>query len=965
MSPTSRKKPKHVSSSDEVEKQLERYRSMRNFDITQEPAGEAVGRNNGKSASKKPKAQPEKSLARESSQNTGLPFVVQKHAATRLHYDFRLGWRGVLKSWAVTKGPSYFPGDKRLAVQVEDHPIEYGGFEGIIPKGQYGGGTVMVWDQGTWAPHGNADEGFAKGHLKFTLNGTKLKGDWALIRMGGKAADEKKPNWLLIKEHDGNERTADDPCVTDAEPDSVVTGRSLEQIASHADHVWGSQGSRQQDIQPSPEGNSDRKGSASGKPKGNKYVSHSIPKPMKLDSELKNLPEQSIPDFIPPQLALQVAEAPEGPDWLHELKLDGYRIQGRIDHADKKNPVKLLTRSGLDWTHRMPRVAQAAALLPVESAVLDGEVVVLDESGSTSFAKLQAAFQGENQPLNYFVFDLLYANGRDLRGEPLERRKEILARVLNAADSAIQDSGILRLSEHLEEKGQQIFQKACELGAEGIVSKKRLAPYVSGRSASWLKIKCVKEQEFVIGGFTLPEKSNVGIGALLLGYYEDGRLIYAGRTGTGFTQKMRLDMRARLDAIRQPKPAFDTVPADGARHAIWVQPKYVCEVGFATWTADNLVRQASFHGLREDKPAAEVHRELPINLGNGESRPARSAKPKKAVSSSASHQSKTTKAIARRTRTEEPNTPDAPFPIKLSHPDKLVDEESGLTKHELAEYLWAVRDHMLPHIADRPLSVVRCPEGSTKPCFFQKHVTRHLPGGIDGIEIRGRRSGIVEKYITISKPLGLAALAQMGVLEIHPWGSKNEDIEKPDRIVFDLDPDEAISWKTLVASAGEVRERLRQCKLESFVKTTGGKGLHIVAPIQPNYEWPIVKKFAMTLASHIEADNPQLYLIKMTKAARKNKIFIDYLRNDRGATSVAAYSPRARHGAPVALPLRWDELHSAEPPRFQVADYQAWKTRVLDDPWQEMLRVRQSLRTEVLKKLGVDVLDHSQQKQDD
>lgn len=908
--------------SDAVDKQLARYRSMRNFAVTAEPSG----------------ASREKKNLRAKTDDSQLPFVIQKHAATRLHYDFRLGWRGVLKSWAVTKGPSYYPGDKRLAVQVEDHPMEYGGFEGIIPKGQYGGGTVMLWDQGTWEPHGDVDEGLKKGQLKFTLHGKKLKGDWALIRMGGKAAGEKKANWLLIKEHDGNERGADDTPVTEAEPDSVVTGRNLDAIAANQDHVWGSQGSRKQ----AP----DESSSTVAKPDGEK--AETLQSAMAPKISLRTTPTERLPDFIEPQLATQMNEAPEGSEWIHELKLDGYRIQARIEQARRAHNVKLLTRNALDWTHRMPGIAKALADVPAKTALLDGEVVVFDEHGGTSFALLQAAFQdGKKQQLTYVVFDLLHLNGHNLRRLPLERRKEILRELL---DDAL-DPDVVRFSEHLGANGREIFRKACELGAEGIVSKRRDATYAPGRSGAWLKVKCVRQQEFVIAGFTPPSKTGVGIGALLLGYYRDGELIYAGRTGTGFTQKMRTDMRKRLERIRQSRPAFSNLPKGAASQAIWVQPNLVCEVKFATWTADDLVRQASFQGLREDKSPTEVKREMPVDKVKGrDSRDADKPTPSRTTKSFkvSGTRSKAVAASKERSSTAED------FPIPLTHPDKEVDSETKLTKRELADYFWAVREAMLPYISHRPLSIVRCPQGSTQPCFFQKHVTDNLPDGIEGIKIRGRRSGVIENYITISSAIGLAGLAQMGVLEIHPWGSTNDDIEKPNMLIFDLDPDEAISWKRLAESAREVRLRLKEYKLESFLKTTGGKGLHIVAPIEPQHDWPVVKEFARQFAVQMESENRKLYLTKMTKAARKGKIFIDYLRNDRGATSIAPYSPRARLGAPVALPLAWNELDGPRVSRFLAAGFEEWKSRLRHDPWKSMLSKRQVLSPKIIEKFSVD-----------
>lgn len=901
--------------SDAVEQQLARYRSMRNFNVTAEPEGGPLAKATGPAAK--------------------LPFVIQKHAATLLHYDFRLGWRGVLKSWAVTKGPSYYPGDKRLAVQVEDHPIEYGGFEGIIPKGEYGGGTVMVWDQGTWEPHGDVDAGLAKGNLKFTLHGQKLKGDWVLIRMGGAAAGEKKANWLLIKEHDGNERGPDDPAVTDEAPDSVVTGRTLDEIGASQDHVWGSSGSiRQRSQQP--------KAAASRRHAGTKATEkHSLDAATAkdMDAAMQGAPKEALPKFFAPELALQVDEAPEGEPWLHELKLDGYRMLGRLDRAQSP-PVTLLTRSGLDWTHRMPALARALEALPARTALVDGEVVVFDASGTTSFAQLQAAsHESHREELTYVVFDLLHLDGRNLRGLPLIARKKLLEQLLSGTDAPA-----LRYSEHLTTGGRKMFSHACELGAEGIVSKRADSQYLSGRSGAWLKIKCIRRQEFVIGGFTLPEKSNVGLGALLLGYYRDGKLVYAGRTGTGFSRNLRLELRKRLDKLRRETPPFAAMPAAAARHVHWVSPQLVCEVQFATWTADNLVRQASFQGLREDKKPEDVGQEVPVAIEDVAEK--ESGKGHGQRASAGTHHATRAKS------SKAENDGEDSFPIALTHPDKQVDTETHLTKQELADYFWAVREHILPWITNRPLSIVRCPQGSTKPCFFQKHVTENLPDGIDGIAIRGRRSGKVENYITIDRALGLAGLAQMGVLEIHPWGSTNKDIEKPNLIVFDLDPDEAISWETLAASGLEVREALKDLKLESFLKTTGGKGLHVVAPIEPEHDWPVVKAFTHAFAERMEAGNRELYLTKMTKAARKGKIYIDYLRNDRGATSIAPYSPRARHGAPVAAPMAWKELAAKDRPLLRVAEFSEWKERLRHDPWARMPDTRQRLTAAILREFS-------------
>jgi bifunctional non-homologous end joining protein LigD len=862
-----------LSSSGLVDEQLGRYRSMRDFSKTAEPSGETS------SAAK----------------TEALPFVIQKHAATRLHYDFRLGLHGVLKSWAVTKGPSYVPGDKRLAVQVEDHPMEYGGFEGTIPKGQYGGGTVMLWDEGTWEPLGDADQALAKGNLKFILHGKKLQGKWVLVRMGGKAANEAKPNWLLIKEHDEYEQTADDEPITEKEPNSVLTQRDLDAISREGDHVW--QSNR-------PETSSPGK-SSPAKP--------SPPVPF-APSALPGKKE-TLPAFIPPQLASEAPTPPTGKQWVHELKLDGYRIQA---HIDKSGKVRLYTRSGLDWTHRMPSVARELGRLSVESAILDGEVVVLDEHGQSSFAALQAAFEeGAKHPLSYFVFDLLHLNGHNLRQEPLTERKKILAQMLDS----LPEQDIVRYGQHIETEGKPIFDEACKLGAEGIISKRSDAVYASGRSKSWIKIKCVRRQEFVIGGFTKPTNGTEGIGALLLGHYDKKKLIYAGRTGTGFTHATSHKLRKQLEAMRQTGMPFEEVPGSAAKGALWVRPELVAEVQFSTWTTDNLVRQASFKGLREDKKAAEVRREV---ADPGLSQPAEA--PKKTAPPQ-----KTTKSAPVR------------LGFKVTHPDKIVDPETGVTKQALIDYYLAVAPLMLPHVTGRPLSLVRCPNGAGKKCFYQKHLGPGMPPGIDGVEIPDRKGKGVETYVTVQGNESLAGLAQMNVLEIHPWQSTNADLEHPDRIIFDLDPDEAVSWPTLCESALEVRERLKQLGLESFVKTTGGKGLHVVAPIRPTLEWEQVKALTHEFTLQMEKDNSKLYISKMTKSARKNKIFVDYLRNEREATAVAPYSSRARLGMAAALPLEWTELKSSKAPKFLIARFADWSERLRKDPWKAMLSNEQEI----------------------
>ncbi|HEX4319961.1 MAG TPA: DNA ligase D [Acidobacteriaceae bacterium] len=907
-----------------VDAQLERYRSMRDFSTTPEPSGAEGQKASGAGSAKKKVTAPER-----------LPFVIQKHAATRLHYDFRLAWNGVLKSWAIPKGPSYRTKDKRLAAQVEDHPMEYGGFEGIIPKGGYGGGTVMLWDTGTWQPqpgHTDVDAGLRDGSLKFTLYGKKMKGNWALIRMGGKAASSEKPQWLLIKEHDSHEHTEDEPEITEQQPDSVATGRSMEQIATDADHTWKS--NRPEKSAPALEPAPAKQKAVKPKKPANSRT-QKTPQPLQWNEQV--YPKEKLPSFIPPQLAYQSDEPLDQAGWIHELKLDGYRIQAH----KSGNKVELLTRTGLDWTRRMPAIAAEVAALPVESAILDGEVVVLEENGSTSFAQLQAAFrEGEKYVLTYFVFDLLHCNGRNLRNTPLIERKSLLSQLLNIASQSHPD---VRLSEHLESSGTEIFQHACALRAEGIVSKQASGKYVSGRSRSWLKIKCAYDQEFVIGGFTLPSDGKHGVGALLLGYYDaKGRLIYAGRTGTGFTQKTHRILRDQLEKLRVKQSPFDEAPAEARRGAIWVKPQLVAQVSFATWTQDKLVRQAAFKGLREDKPAKDVRREDVVH--------STAKQPTKKASHSATSltAAKSNPGPRSRKSATSASEPQEHAAVRLTHPDKILDTESGLTKQQLADYFWVIADHLLPHIANRPLSLVRCPEGSTSPCFFQKHTNAMLPKDIETVQVPDKKTGKPEPYITVSTRESLAGLAQMGVLELHPWGSQNDNLERPDRIVIDLDPDEAISWPTLAESAAEVRGLFKQKGLESFLKITGGKGLHVVVPITPEQEWPTVKAFAHEIALELERRNPALYLTKMSKAARKGKIFVDYLRNERGATSVAAFSPRARAGAPVSMPLKWSELNADERPVFHVADFDTWKARLKNDPWKNLTEIKQSLPSDAV-----------------
>ena len=979
---SSRKRsPYTTAASSAVDAQLERYRSMRNFDITTEPSG------NGPATTV--------FALRKPTTTRGLPFVIQKHEASHLHYDLRLSWGGVLKSWAIAKGPSYNPRDRRLAVEVEDHPLEYGGFEGVIPQGQYGGGTVMIWDQGTWWPQlgsENVDACLRAGHLKFEMNGSKMKGKWALIRMKPSASisTSSHPNWLLIKEHDKFEHDPTDPSITEQRPNSAITGRSIKQIAAAHDHIWDSKNpnpspSHSPDPSPSHEPTS---ASAPQKPRQHRA-------PTKL---LNTLPQESQPDFITPQLALEATAVPTTGDWLHELKLDGYRIQARKSAHD----VQLLTRTGIDWTHRMPTIAAAIAHLPARTCTLDGEVVVLTPDGNSSFALLQASFQNaEDHPLTYFLFDLLHLNGHNTRDLTLRERKQLLAQLLPSTDEAADDE-LLRLSEDIPGHGETVFHHACKLHAEGILSKRADASYRSTRNSDWLKSKCLHEQELVIAGFTLSTEGPDRIGALLLGYYatndkpgapahpersrmglasETGvsdkpgaprlasetwvrktskqrqTLIYAGRTGTGFSQQARRDLLTQLVKLRSPESAFDSVPHDATHGAFWVRPTLVAQVRFATWTSDNLVRQAAFLGLREDKPANEVTRES-ATVAPQPKRATTAAKTKPRTH--ASHRTETMqhftlaapkskaatkpkpKAVSKSISTKSKPTP-AARTVRLTHPEKILDPTSGLTKQQLADYYATVASLMLPHIANRPLSLVRCPNGTTKPCFFQKHVGTSLPSGINTIDITDKTSAAPQPYITLNTTDAIISLAQMNALEVHPWGSTNNDLDHPDRLILDLDPDATIPWPTLAAAAAELRQRLKSAGLESFLKLTGGKGLHIVAPIQPTLTWDELKTAAHNLVLSMERKNPALYLTKMTKSSRTNKIFLDYLRNQRGATAVAPYSPRARAGAHVSLPLPWSALKETTLPVFSVHDLDTWRNRLRTNPWKTLPTTHQQL----------------------
>jgi bifunctional non-homologous end joining protein LigD len=838
---------------------LSTYNAKRRFGVTTEPRGKAGKR--------------------------GHAYVIQKHAARRLHYDLRLQVGGVMKSWAVTRGPSLVPGEKRLAVQVEDHPIDYNKFEGTIPQGEYGGGTVMIWDRGHWQPDGDPEYGLRKGHLAFSLDGEKLHGGWHLVRMHRRPG-EKRDNWLLIKQRDEAARDSDDKDILDEQPLSAATGRSLDEIA---------------------EGASKRKAKPNADPKPKKTKS----KPRRAPARTKR--GSTLPAFVEPCLATLVDKAPSNGDWLYEIKFDGYRIQARLDHGK----VKLLTRKGLDWTDKFPAIAEAVAKLKVETALIDGEVVSEGSDGISRFSLLQQdlkAKRGDRMVL--YVFDLLHRDGKDLKSLPLAERKKALAKLLGPARSR----GPLRLSESLTEPGPALLRQACKLGLEGIIAKRANAPYRSGRGNDWLKIKCSDRQEFVVVGFVPSTADSRAVGALVLAVYDDGKLKYAGRTGTGFTHDTARSLYRRFKPIVRKSAPIQPVPAEerGRRKAIWLEPKTVVEVDFHGWTHGDRVRQASFQGVREDKVPREVVREV---------------KSAAALNTAAT-------VVKRSSRV---TTGDTVGGVKLTHPDRVYWADVGITKRDLADYYTKVWKWMRPHVTGRALALVRCPEGAGKDgdmgqCFFQKHARAGIP--TEHLHLVPEKG---DNIISIDDLDGLIALVQGGVLEIHTRGSTIDDRERADRLVFDLDPGPGTGWLEVVEAAREVRERLAQIKLKSFLKTSGGKGLHVVVPIAPE-PWTTAKRFTQIVAQAMTKDDPGRYLATAAKVRRQNRIFVDYLRNSREATSVTPYSTRARPGAPVSVPIEWSELGSLKSAsQYTVQNVMQRLTRLKQDPWAGIGRVKQTL----------------------
>ena len=901
---------------------LSEYKKKRHFKKTPEPEGGAPA-------------------------EMGWSYVVQKHDASRLHYDFRLELGGVLKSWAVPKGPSLDPSIKRLAVQVEDHPVDYRDFEGIIPKGEYGGGTVLLWDTGHWEPEGDAAEGLRNGKLKFQLFGEKLKGRWTLVRSHSADGAEESRQWLLIKGRDEHAKAAASIDILESKPQSVASGRDLDEIAADKDRTWSSHKGASQTAK--TRSHSKERDQKSG-PRGSDQRLRS--RTSKAASDVRPLgAKTAIPAKIDVQLATLTEGAPSGDEWLHEIKFDGYRMVCRIDGQR----ISFLSRNHQDWTQKLTTLVSDVSRLPVKQAILDGEVVVVGPDGTTDFQSLQNAFRENRlQSLKYYVFDLLYLNGRKLVDLPLEERKAALKALLE--DPAVPES--IRYSDHIRGGGDEFKRHACRMHLEGMISKRADLPYRPGRSFDWLKTKCLHKDEFVIGGYTDPAGTRSGIGALLVGFHDaQGELHYAGKVGTGFNQQDLAELATRLGRLEQAKSPFVDmkVKSGNTRTAHWVRPSLVGQFNYGSRTREGRLRHASFQGLREDKLATEVTLDEPAPLktavaasvaasvatsvatsvgasGAGRKRPAHDKTPDDLSRDHAGYDARTQQLAG----------------VRLTHPEKVVYPDNGISKLDLAMYYRSVSGWLLPHLQHRPLVIVRCPEGQAKECFFQKHPGMGTPTNLRRIPIEEKKRR--ENYLIVDDVEGLISLAQVGALELHAWGSREDKLESPDRLIFDLDPAEGVPWKTVVDSALQIRDFLEQLGLTSFVKTTGGKGLHLVIPILRRHDWDEVKDFCKQVAVMVERAAPRQFTSNMSKAARAGRIFIDYLRNGRGATAIVPYSPRSRPGAPVSTPLTWEELSPRIPSNhFTIRNILERLSSLEKDPWEDLTTLHQSLSRPIQK----------------
>lgn len=892
--------------SDEPADVLSRYRSKRRFERTPEPGGGP------------PAAQ-------------GNVFVVQKHAARRLHYDLRLQFGDVLKSWAVTKGPSLDPADRRLAVHVEDHPLDYAGFEGTIPKGEYGGGAVIVWDHGTWVPVGDPEQGYAKGHLKFRLLGEKLHGGWHLARMKSRR-DERGDNWLLIKERDTYARPGEGAALLEEAPHSVLSGETVDALAAQA-----------ASDQAASDSASATETAAEATPKRRR---RRVPKP----GTVAGAERGELPGFVAPQLATRVTKAPDGERWLNEIKFDGYRTLVGIDGKE----VRLWTRKGLDWTRRYRALADAFAAVGCKQALIDGEIVVQDEVGLSSFSALQDALsRGESHRLVFYAFDLLYLDGFDLRNALLSERKALLAALM---EHVTHEHSPLQVSEHIVGNGPAFFAEACRRSLEGIVCKSVDAPYRSGRSPLWLKVKCENRDDFLVVGFT-ESKAAGGLAALLLAEERaDGTLGYVGRCGTGFTADQAEELRGRLRPLARDKPALAIPAGTSVRAVTWTEPALAVEVTYSTRTADGNLRAASYQGMRPDKSAAAG---LASNAADA------AANKQQDSTEETEDTGKATASLGASVSApgEQPAPPAGPrrryitdtdlAAIYVTNPGREMFGKGGPTKLDLAAYYAAVGDWMLPELLDRPVSLVRCPQGEKGGCFFQRHAGQGMPKELRRVPLREESTSKRADYIAIDDARGFLALAQFGTVEFHLWGCRVDKPERPDRMIFDLDPDEGFRWDAVVEAAVDIRDRLTELGLVAYVKTTGGKGLHLVVPLQRRQTWAGIFRFSEAFVAGLARAEPDRFTANMAKARRRDRIFVDFHRNRRSATAVAAYSLRARPGVPVSVPLSWQELSELDDPTaLNWATVPRW-LRQRPDPWQEMDRDARTLTRDMAREVGV------------
>ena len=869
---------------------LDDYNRMRDFSATSEPAAKRSGKTKAK--------------------DHALQFCIQKHDASRLHYDFRLELDGALKSWAVPKGPSLDPKVKRLAVHVEDHPIDYATFEGSIPEGHYGAGDVIVWDRGVWIPQEDPAQAYAKGKLKFELQGEKLSGLWNLVRthMPG-----KQEQWFLIKHQDSAAKPESDYDVVVAAPDSVLSDRTI----------------------------LPKKAKTAAKPKPVKKPASKVA-PEGQSAKLTGAHKAKLPELIKPELATLVEKAPDG-EWSYEIKFDGYRIMARIDHGQ----VKLFTRNGHDWTHKLPAQAKALTDLDLESAWLDGEMVVANEQGVPDFQALQNAFEeGSSGNILYYLFDMPYLNGVDLREVPVEERRVALATVLRTHEDPL-----LRFSDSFGEAPDALLTSACQMQMEGLIGKRLGSPYVSRRSGDWIKLKCKHRQEFVVVGYTDPKGSRSAFGALLLGLHDrdSGKLGYAGKVGTGFNETTLKSIYAQLLPLKAKKASVANPPSGfDAKGVHWLKPVLLAEIAFAEMTKDGSVRHAVFHGLRDDKPAKDITEERPAVVK------------KSAASAPAAEKSATRKPSAKKPAGKKAAAEQAsPAPsqaglaagkVRITHPDRVIDASSGTTKMQLAEYYARVAEFILPELKGRPVALVRAPDGIAGELFFQKNAERLAIPGITTLDkdITG------QPVMMINNAEALIGAVQMSTVELHTWNATSDKLDKPDRFILDLDPDPALPWKSMVEATQLTLSVLDELGLKAFLKTSGGKGIHVVVPLTRKLGWDEVKEFSHAIVSHMAKLLPERFSAVSGPKNRVGRIFIDYLRNGLGATTICSYAVRTREGLPVSVPIFREEVEELKGGnQWNVHNVHERLAEVGHEPWADLKKTRQTITADMRRRVGM------------